>query len=182
MGPIGRSSTVEEVAACVSQALQAAGIVAPLSGGAAVSIYSENEYQSADLDFVTSVRNSVIAKALEPLGFTFKTGSRDFTHPDLSFTVEFPPGPLAFDDEIEPAQGGVEINTRYGPIRIISATQCVKDRLSHFIHWGDRQALDQAVMVARRQHVDWPEAERWAMSAGMPESEWRRFRRASDVD
>jgi hypothetical protein len=38
------------VAALVSTALEAAGISAVLSGGAVVSIYTHNEYESADLD------------------------------------------------------------------------------------------------------------------------------------
>lgn len=54
MTEITRESTLLEVAAAVSVALQRAGIEATLSGGAAVSIYSANEYQSKDLDFVTA--------------------------------------------------------------------------------------------------------------------------------
>ncbi len=182
MADLDRSSTIEHVAAYVSQTLEAAGIRAPLSGGAAVSIYSENEYASADLDFITSERNQVIAKALAPLGFCFQTGAKDFTHPALRFTVEFPPGPLAFGAEIEPSQDGVELSTEYGPIRIVSPTQSVKDRLSHFIHWGDRQALDQAAMVARRQEVDWSAIEAWARGEGMREAELLRLKRTVAAD
>jgi len=40
MTSLGAASTVEEVAAAVSEALDAAGITAVLSGGAAVQIYS----------------------------------------------------------------------------------------------------------------------------------------------
>jgi hypothetical protein len=54
MTKINRDSTLSDVAAIVSDALQEAGIAATLSGGAAVSIYSNNEYQSKDLDFVTA--------------------------------------------------------------------------------------------------------------------------------
>jgi hypothetical protein len=52
MSSITRESTLLEVAAIVSDALQKAGIAATLSGGSAVSIYTENAYQSRDLDFV----------------------------------------------------------------------------------------------------------------------------------
>ena len=40
-----------ELAALVSQALEAAGIKATLSGGGAVSVYTDNKYKSRDLDF-----------------------------------------------------------------------------------------------------------------------------------
>jgi hypothetical protein len=51
---LGATSTVEEVAAVVSEALTSAGITAVLSGGAAVQIYTSGLYKSHDLDFVTS--------------------------------------------------------------------------------------------------------------------------------
>lgn len=38
----------------VSDTLEKAGIIATLSGGAAVSIYTDNPYQSVDLDFATT--------------------------------------------------------------------------------------------------------------------------------
>jgi hypothetical protein len=54
MAEINTSTSLEELAAIVSQALEAVGILATLSGGAAVSIYTNNRYQSEDLDFVSS--------------------------------------------------------------------------------------------------------------------------------
>jgi len=45
MTEITRESTLLGVAAAVSAVLQRTGIEATLSGGAAVSIYSANEYQ-----------------------------------------------------------------------------------------------------------------------------------------
>jgi len=44
MAEITPSSSLEELAAIISQALEAAGILATLSGGAAVSIYTNNRY------------------------------------------------------------------------------------------------------------------------------------------
>jgi len=50
---ITEETTLTELAAIVSDVLEREGIVATLSGGAAVSIYSDNRYVSEDLDFVT---------------------------------------------------------------------------------------------------------------------------------
>ncbi len=89
---------ITEMAACVSQALEAAGIRATLSGGAAVSIYSDSRYQSLDLDFITSARNEAIAPVLEPLGFEYVRGRREFYHPRAEYFLEFPLGPLALGE------------------------------------------------------------------------------------
>jgi len=51
---ITKKTTLIELAAIVSDALENAGITATLSGGAAVSIYTDNRYESFDLDFVTA--------------------------------------------------------------------------------------------------------------------------------
>ncbi len=51
---ITSKTTLTELAAIISEALESNNIIATLSGGAVVSIYSENRYQSADLDFVTT--------------------------------------------------------------------------------------------------------------------------------
>jgi hypothetical protein len=47
---IDEHTSLKELAAIVSEALENAGITATLSGGAAVSIYSDNKYESEDLD------------------------------------------------------------------------------------------------------------------------------------
>lgn len=69
MAEITEKTTLLELAAIVSEALQSSGIVATLSGGAAVSIYSRNYYQSEDLDFVTTALIDELKAALKPLGF-----------------------------------------------------------------------------------------------------------------
>lgn len=61
---INGSTTAVELAALVSQTLEVAGIKATLSGGGAVSIYTDNEYRSKDLDFVTAERREQLPVAL----------------------------------------------------------------------------------------------------------------------
>lgn len=69
MAAISRNSTLLEVAAIVSAALEEAGFKSVLSDGAAISIYTDNRYESVDLDFVSSVSMQELAAILEPLGF-----------------------------------------------------------------------------------------------------------------
>lgn len=58
------------------------------------------------------------------------------------------------------------MNFRTGTLRIISATDCVKDRLAAYYPWNDLQCLEQAVLVARDQAVDLREIQRWSAAEG----------------
>jgi len=61
--------TREEVAALVCATLEGRGIEVVLSGGAVVSIYTENAYESFDLDFIQTGLTRKVAPAMEELGF-----------------------------------------------------------------------------------------------------------------
>lgn len=182
MGSIDESTSIEELAALVSQALETAGIHGTLSGGGAVSIYSDNQYESVDLDFITSAQNSAIAKALEPLGFSHQPGKREFTHPGTDYYVEFPPGPLAFGNTIVSDKKARSIDTVFGPLRIVTPTESVMDRLTHYVNWNDNQAFDQAVMVASRHPVNWDELTTWAEHEGAPAEVLQRFRAKAEQE
>jgi hypothetical protein len=54
MEQLTESTTIEGLAGIVSATLDAVGISAVLSVGAVVSIYTNNEYESGDLDFISS--------------------------------------------------------------------------------------------------------------------------------
>lgn len=148
-------TTITELAVLVSQTLEAAGIKATLSGGGAVSIYTENEYESNGLDFVTAERREALASALHPLGFRLAEDRRHFAHPRTELFLEFPPAPLQFGTKVVQHDDVPRLRTAWGLLRVITPTQCVMDRLAAYWHWNDRQSWDQAVMVARRRKVDY---------------------------
>jgi len=147
-------TTIAELAARVSQVLETAGITATLSGGAAVSIYTNNEYESKDLDFVTAERRDSLATALAPLGFVLASDRRHFTHEDTHLFLEFPAAPLQFGNRIVNHDDVPTLQTVWGPLRVVTPTLCVMDRLAAYWHWHDRQSWDQAVMVASHHEVD----------------------------
>ncbi|MDZ4169939.1 MAG: hypothetical protein U1E26_09850 [Coriobacteriia bacterium] len=179
--PISADTTLEELAAIVSQALELASISAVLSGGAAVSIFSDNEYSSYDLDFVSTHRLKEIGEALAPLGFTRTVGARQFEHPGTEWFIEFPAGPLAFGETTIDDAETWTLETACGPLRIITPTQSIMDRLAAYTHWHDNQAWDQAVMIARRQRVDWQELLMWAENEGLDAEAIRRVKRAAEA-
>lgn len=163
MSKISEALTAAEVAAVVSEALESAGLDAVLSGGSVVTIYSYNEYESFDLDFVTNERMDQLAKVMKSLGFNRASG-RHFEHPRSRYYVEFPAGPLAVGDQ--PVRETARLPTSLGSIRILTPTQCVMDRLAAFYHWSDRQGLDQALMVARLHDIDREAIKEWSIREG----------------
>ena len=52
-------------------------------------------------------------------------------------------------------------------LRLLSPTDCVKDRLAAFYHWNDRPSLNQALLVCKDAQVDLREVRRWSTNEGM---------------
>ena len=175
MERITASTTIEELAAIVSTTLEAAGISAVLSGGAVVSIYTNNEYESKDLDFISPESTSRIAEVVGSLGF--KRKGRMFSHPQTRLFVEFPSGPLAIGDELIRSSEVGEKRVAAGTIRLLTPTQCVMDRLAAYFHWNDLQSLDQAVMVASTQNISHAKLYAWAKREGATDK-LRKFKQA----
>ena len=157
-----------ELAAFVAAEFHRRKINVVLSGGSCVSIYSREKYVSMDLDFVNAgfAKRGAIKDAMESLGFIEE--NRYFRHPDAALLVEFPPGPLGVGEE--PVKRIDEIATRTGVVRIISPTDCVKDRLAWYYHDNDTECLEQAALVAASKEVDLEEIRRWSAVEGMREA------------
>ena len=168
---ISETTTLTELAAIVSSALEREGIVATLSGGAAVSIYSDNRYVSEDLDFVTVAHLEALRAALEPLGFRHTGTPRlsVFEHPRTRWYLEFPPAPLGFGSTyVDPSQCKL-VDTGLGKLRVITPTQSVMDRLIAAAAWNEIQSLEQALLVAEHQsdYIEWEELDRWVLREGI---------------
>lgn len=160
--------TQVEFTAWVQTALRKVGIDTVLSGGSCVSVWSDNAYISEDIDLIVdgiAWRTKIRAAMLE-LGFTEK--NRYFVHPESRWFVEFPNGPLTVGEE-RPKKIVVR-KLRSGSLTLLSATDCIKDRLTWWFHGQDRQCLEQAVAVAQANTVDLRELKRWAAGERMAES------------
>jgi hypothetical protein len=180
MPTISPYSTLKDVAAIISSALERAGIPATLSGGAAVSIYSDNEYQSKDLDFVTAATVSDLSPVLKKLGFVHTGVPRmsQFSHPKVEWFVEFPPTPITFGNLFVTHEQCAIIDLPAGQLRIVTPTQSVMDRLAAAIAWKDAQSREQAILVAANQDIDWDELRTWFANEGETSEEFDRFRAA----
>lgn len=159
---ISKDTSLEEIATLVCSHLEADGISVVLSGGAAVSIYSDNEYESYDLDFIPTGLARRVDRTMEALDFVRQ--KRHWVHPQNPYWIEFPAGPVAIGDEV--IHDFAERRSAAGALRILHPTECVMDRLTWFFHNADRQCLDQAFQVARRHPVNLERIERWAAKEG----------------
>jgi hypothetical protein len=165
--------TSAELAAFVQDHLLVKGIDVVLSGGACVSFYSSNKYVSLDLDLIGGhfVKRREIRKAMREIGFSEE--GKYFVHPDTQFFIDFIGGPLAVGEE--PVREVVEHELATGTLKIISPTDCVKDRLAGYYHWRDLQSLEQASLVAKATEIDLEEIERWS-KVEVRSSEFKRIR------
>tara|TARA_R110002049_G_scaffold180263_2_gene347273 strand:+ start:493 stop:1041 length:549 start_codon:yes stop_codon:yes gene_type:complete len=156
-----------EIAALVCEELSVSGIKAVLTGGTCVSVWTRNEFASLDFIALGLHSNKKIAHALESIGFTRSTRNpRYFEHPDTDLALEFPPGPLMVGDEHISDQSIDEYATDLGVLRLLSPTDCVKDRLAGYYYFRDEQNLRQAIAVAREHPIDWKDLERWHSAEG----------------
>lgn len=154
-----KNLSLAELAAYVSTHLHQHGIPVTLVGGACVSLYTHNQYQTQDLDFIERyhTQRAQLRAALEKIGFHEK--NRYFVHPEAAYFLEFPRGPLAVGKQ--PVTATHSIETAQGTLSLLSVTDCIKDRLSAYFYWNDRQSLAQAINVAQAHPFDLNDIRRW---------------------
>ena len=88
------------------------------------------------------------------------------------FVSNYQPPPASVGEE--PIGRAAEIKKGAKTLRLLSPTDCVKDRLAAFYHWDDRQSLEQALLVARHNPIDVKDIERWSKVEGK-ETQFRIF-------
>jgi hypothetical protein len=173
---INSDSTLADVCFAVASALQEASIEAVLTGDGAATIYAPEVRTSLDADFVLrrAIKSADLAAALAPLGFRPAATRGMFEHPDSPFTIDFPKGPLAVGGDY--VQATSTLTRGETQLRILTPTDCVKDRLAHFFFWDDRTALQAAVGVARSSHaseIDYDELEKWTAKENTAGTDFR---------
>lgn len=163
---ISQKMTRKQFAAAVVKQLNKHEISAALVGGACVSIYTNEKYQSRDLDFISPHSHESIANALSEIGF--KKRGRYFIHPNSELYVEFPSGPIAIGEQV-PVKPAGHLKVKDTIVKMLSPTQCVMDRLSAWFHWNDRRSLIHALWVCERQPVSLSKIKQWAAKEKSPE-------------
>lgn len=137
--------TEEELWLHVAAHLKVRGFGVTLVGGAVVAIYTDGAYHSGDLDFVPEeVFDSGIESCMEEIGFS--RSARHFEHPECRHLfVEFVSGPLGIGDDIDIRPDEQTVDGQR--LKILSPTDCVRDRLASYIHFSVARTLDLGLAV-----------------------------------
>ena len=147
-----KNMSMEELAGYVCSQLEKVGIKTVLSGGSCVQIYSQGKYTSDDIDLIDRFNGGHTQIKNVMLGLGFKEHNRYFVHEDTSLFIEFPRGPLGVGDA--PVKEIASFEQETAILRLLTATDCIKDRLAAYYHWDDAQSLEQAVWVAEENEFD----------------------------
>lgn len=158
---------IAKLAAYVCTHLNNSGIKCILTGGACVSVYTDNKFESFDLDFIDCTYSSrkKISEILEKIGFT--EYNRYFINKETKYYIEFPAGPLSIGSE--PVMENNELELPTGKLYLLTPTDSIKDRLAAYYFWEDKQALEQAVLLSKSHKINLKEVERWSKAEGQTE-------------
>lgn len=155
---------MEELAAFVCSRLEDNDIKTVLSGGSCVEIYSQGRYTSDDIDLIDRFSGGHTKIKNVMLGLGFREYNRYFVHDDIRYFIEFPRGPLGVGDA--PVNDVASRQNDTGILRLLTATDCIKDRLAAYYHWDDLQSLEQALWVAEQNEFDFDSVEKWSINEG----------------
>lgn len=135
---------LSELAAFVSEHLRRAGIEVVVVGGSAITAWAPEIYTSSDIDFAVPTGESrrTIKQSLAQIGFA--ESGRIFVHPECEYTLDF----VATTPHIDrrPILEFAEVHTSSGSVRVYHLADAILDRVAHFVHWSD----DEALRVAER--------------------------------
>ncbi len=159
-----KDMTMPELASYVCSKLEENNIEVVLSGGSCVEIYSRGDYTSYDIDLINRYNDTFfkIKSVMESLGF--KEEGKYFVYEETPFYIEFPSGPLGVGDA--PVTQIENLTTKYGVLKLLTPTDCIKDRLAAYYHWNDQQSLIQAIWVAQKNDVNLKELQKWSKNEG----------------
>lgn len=176
-----KEMSMEELAALVCDTLEKEGIETVLSGGCCVELYSKGRYTSDDIDLIDRFNGGhrKIKEVMSKLGFIEYKMKRYFVHKDTSLFIEFPRGPLGVGDA--PVKEVASRKTDTGILKLLTPTDCIKDRLAAYYHWDDKQSLDQAVWVAEENEFDMDTVKSWSKNEGMM-VKFQNFKKALDYE
>jgi len=120
-----------ELAAFVQSELRQVEIETTLSGGSCVTFGAGNDYPTDDLDLIADglqTRKQIRAVMIR-LGF--REERHYFVHAGTHWFIAFPAGPLAVGEERPKDLPCIVLPT--GTLRLLSPTDCVKDRLAGWL-------------------------------------------------
>ncbi len=138
--------TLNELAAVIANHLKSDGIETVVIGGSAITAHAAQVYTSRDIDFATPGGESVrrITASLARIGFA--RHGRIYAHPDTAYTLDFIADTPYIDQR--PIVEYAELSTPFGSFKVYRVEDAIADRVGHYVHWSDNEALEVAERVA----------------------------------
>lgn len=156
------------LAAAISGGFEERGVPAVLVGGTVVEFYTAGGYTTADIDMVLPpLERKEIETVMEELGLVRSGDYRHWSHPQIPFPVEFPPGPLQIGRLVVGELNEIEIEGT--KLKILKVEDILLDRMVMAQEWDDLQAHVQAemLMYAHYDEMDGPYIHRQASQIGV---------------
>ena len=92
----------------------------------------------------------------------FNKSNRHYIHPKCNHLyIEFVSAPVSIGDDYRIVPDEKEFKGKI--LKILSPTDCIKDRLASFIHFKARECLDQALLVAKSQKFNLEKVKEWCL-------------------
>lgn len=150
---IDESTSLADLAGAVAAALRELGHDPAVVGGSAAAVHAPEAYRSRDVDTViiggVDSAPALIA-AMESIGFHL-TRSHLFEYECGPYTVDFVPSPVAIGGDV--IDDFATASTASGTLRVLHVEDVVADRLNKYVCWGDQEAFEVAVTVARSKGI-----------------------------
>lgn len=134
--------SLAELAAYVSSPLCEQGIAVAVVGGSAITTWAPDVYTSDDIDFAVTSGDSrkVIAAALAEIGFL--PSGRIFVNAECIYTLDFVANTPYIDGRA--VTDFASLQTVHGEVLVYHLADAIADRVAHFVHWNDDEALHVA--------------------------------------
>lgn len=152
--------TFRQTVASLAEHLEEEGHDPVLTGSACAAIYVGPSSKPKAIDFVIGEYTAgELDRTMKLLGFR-RSSMNHYENKDSPFDVIFSPPPLAVGDDV--VRDIATAHARPGRFMLLNPTDCVRQRLSMFYRWGDRNAFYEAVEVVKRHDIDMELVKRWS--------------------
>ncbi|MFA4874183.1 MAG: hypothetical protein WC956_05015 [bacterium] len=152
--------SLRQIAARLSAYLTKCGYGPALIGKACAALHVGTSIKPKSLDLVLrEYQVNELKAAMSRIGFR-NTEMNTFESNRCPLAVVISPPPISVGDDI--VDSLQIIKTRDGDIRTLDPTDCVRQLLSMYYRWGDRDAMEDAIAVASKHAIDLDLVRRWS--------------------
>lgn len=152
--------TLRQIIARISEHLEEADYAPVLTSSACAAIYVGPSLKPSVIEFVIDEYNaSELDSTMRAIGFK-RVSMNHYESSKAPYDIVFDPPPLAVGDDV--VKDIATASARPGKFKLLNPTDCVRQRLSMFYRWGDKDAFYEAVEVVKKHKIDMDLVRRWS--------------------